>query len=312
MAAQEVYILLFAAVLLVIVLVAVLLYALQRLRRRRAQLLSDLKASPRLNSDRAFNRLVMARKEAEILTRQGSDITRARELIAQAQSAFDLGQFERSYELAQSAHEALVAARQGRALPTGAPSTSEPLTSRAGPGARPVERLGAGVTTYPTPTGVPLAAATGLPRNRVESQFAMKLLDAEVATAKNTRPTDPATLSALEFQGKAQAAFAAGEYTDAFRFALKGRRGLGSNVETVAPGPGTRPGVGGGVPLDAGPVAERAVSATRCPDCGYPTTADDVFCRGCGSQRSPATCPRCGTPRTTVDTFCGRCGERFS
>jgi Double zinc ribbon len=302
---EGVYVVLFVAVVLVILFVALLLLAIQRLRRRKTQLLDDLKSSPRLNSDRAFNRLEMARREAAVLSRQGVEISRARELIAQSQAALDLRQFERAYERAQSAHEALVAARQGRPLAAATP-TREPMSPRSGS----MGPDGSSATALPS-----TPAPTGLPKNRAESQFEMRLLDSDVESAKQSKPSDPATLAATDFQGKAQAAFDSGEYTEALRLALKGRRGLGGKVETVAPGPSSRP-LGGASspndPQDPGATAERAASATRCSSCGYPTTPDDVFCRGCGSPRAPAACPRCGTPRTPADTFCGRCGERFS
>lgn len=311
MATEQVYLLLFGAVVLVVVFVAVLLLAIRRLRRRKAQLLSDLKNSPRLNSDRAFNRLAMARREADILAQQGTEVSRARELIAQSQSAFDLGQNERSYELAQSAHEALVSARQGRPLLASA-APAEPMTPRSGTRTAPPPEGVSGALSSGSPLASRPPPSTGLPRNRLESQFEIRMLDAELEVARSSRPSEPATLVGIAFQAQAQAAFAAGQYTEAFRFALKGRRGLGGNIEGVAPGPGSRSPDAVSGPLDPSRTAETAASAVRCPNCGYPTTPDDVFCRGCGSPRSPASCPRCGTPRTPADTFCGRCGERFN
>lgn len=310
MATEQVYLLIFGAVVLTVVFVAVLLLAIQRLRRRKAQLLRDLKNSPRLNADRAYNRLAMARREADILANQGNDVRPARALIAQSQSAFDLGQTERSYELAQSAHESLVSARQGLALPSS--PAPEPLSPRTS--SRPLPAASAVAPGAPAsePSTPPVPPATGLPRNRVESQFEMRLLESDLASAQRNRPSEPATRAAIDFQKRAQASFAAGQYTEAFGFALKGRRGLGGNVEAVAPGPNPRAPEAATGPLDPRVAAERAASSSRCPNCGYPTTPDDVFCRGCGTPRAPAACPRCGTPRTPADTFCGRCGERFS
>lgn len=310
MATEQVYLLVFGAVVLVVIFVAFLLFAIQRLRKRKAKLLDELKSSPRLNADRAFNRLEMARREADILARQGTDVARARELIAQSQAALDLRQTERAYELAQSAHESLVATRQGR-LPSSALPTSDPMVPRSGPRAVPNGTGSNGLPSSAAAGSTP-PPATGLPRNRVESQFEMRLLDADLARARQDRPSDPATRAGSDFRAKAQAAFDAGQFTEAFAFALKGRRGLGGNVESVA----TRPLLSGAEPateaIDPSGAAERAASAARCPSCGYPTTPDDVFCRGCGTPRTPAACPRCGTPRTPTDTFCGRCGERFS
>ena len=312
MATTETYYVLFLAVVLVIVVIGLLLLALQRLRRRKAELLKDLEGRPRANADRAFNRLAMARREADIVAHQGLDVSAARDQIAQSQAALDNRQFDRAYERAQSAHESLVAARQGRPLPSGPPARDPPAVP-----SRPVL-----TSSSPSATSVPVAppaGSPGLPRNRVESQFEMRLLAADLETAQRTRPSDPGTLAAVDFQSRARAAFDAEQYTDAFRFALKGRRGLGGNVETVAVGPTSGsargpvvPGNPDGVPLDPGAAADRAASSARCPNCGYPTSPDDAFCRGCGTPREPSTCPRCGAPRSPADTFCGRCGERFS
>ncbi len=314
MATTQLYELIAVAVVLIIVAIAIGLFAIRRLRLRKAELLGELRASPRLNADRAYNRLEMARREAAILARQGTDISKARSMIAQSQSAFDLGQMDRAYELAQSAHENLVAIRHGQALPSTPVSTSEPMAPRTNSGTRgPDPRsTGPGALRAGATAVTPGPGSTGLPRNQVESQFEMKLLDSDLVTARQSHPSEPATLAAIDFQGKAEQAFAAGQYTEAFSFALKGRRGLGGNLGTVAPAVGAPPLSSGAGGLDPDQAAERAASASRCPHCGYPTTPDDAFCRGCGTPRSPATCPRCGAPRTAADTFCGRCGERFS
>jgi Double zinc ribbon len=310
MTSGEVYVALFVAVVLGIVVVAVLLLAISRLRKRRAQLLDDLKNAPELIHDRAFNRLAMARREVEILSRQGTDVSRAREMIAQSQSAFDLSKFDRSYELAQSAHEALVAARSGRPLAStaGAP----PLASRASPAPVPVVPV-AGGGSPASGSASEFSTRSPLIPNQAQSQFELKLLDAELAEANRSRPENPGTLAAVELRTSAQKAWDVGQYTESFRFALRARRSLGS-VEAVglSPGPGGAPSGLSPGSLDASDAAERAASSARCPDCGYPVTADDAFCRGCGVPRTPGPCPSCGAPRGPRDAFCGRCGRTFS
>jgi Double zinc ribbon len=316
---SELYILIAAAVILGVVVIGVLLLIINRLKRRRAQLLDELSTSPRVVSDRAYNRLEMARREAAILGRQGADTSRARELIAQSQAALDQRQFSRAYELAQSAHEALVHARTTGTLPssgTGPPTPASP----------PTPPVLSPRSAAPSFAAVPLASGGGgldvtapvarLAPNRAESQFQIRLLDAELdaATAKRSSPAMVATASALRSQ--AQSSFDHEQYTDALRFALRARRELGGNVETLAPGPpsaapaaGERSNGGTG---DPSVVAERAASGARCPQCGYPALADDAFCRGCGLPRTPTTCAKCGAARTPSDTFCGRCGQRFN
>lgn len=311
MVTEQAYVLLFVAVVLVVIVVGIALLTLNRIRRRKTQLLDELKHSPRLDADRAFNRVMMSRREEDIVARQGADTRRAREQIAQAQAALDLRQFDRAYELATSAHESLVKARQGSSpgAPLVSASTTEtrprPLTPNP-PGVSPVS------PTAASPGRTPAAAAPAIPRGRAEAQFEMKLLDSELDAATASHPGAPATLAGLDFQAKARAAFDAGQFSDAFRLALKGRRGLGGRVETVAPGPASRAPDAGAVPVDADAAAESAAGSARCPNCGYPVTSADAFCRGCGTPRTPMTCPKCGAARAPADTFCGRCGERFS
>jgi hypothetical protein len=289
---------------LVVVVLAIFLVVLRRLRARRDRILLELGSKPELVQDRAFNRLAMARQEAQVLGRTGSDTSRAQELIAQSQGAFDTHQYARSYELAQSAHESLVNARGRSAPPAGSvPPPFGPTAPAPPSSAAPKE-----VSTSPP-------APAPLPRNRAESQFQLHLLEQEVATARQDRPKQGGTLAAISLQAEAQSAFDGGEFTEAFRLALKARRSLGGKVESLAP-PHRAPSSGAPAPSAASPLdpsatAEQAAAANRCTSCGYPTLPDDTFCRGCGTPLSPRTCPSCGGPRRPADTFCGRCGASF-
>lgn len=298
-------------VFLAAVVAGLLLYLLRRLRARRTKLISELEDRPELNRDRAFNRLAMARREAGILAGQGVDVHRAQELIADAQGAFDTRQFDRAYQVAQSAHESLVNARQqGMKVVGAAPSVR-------GPGS------GAPPETLSNPAAVPGAlksappAAPAIPKNRAESQFQMRLLSDELGALPARRARDPAVVGATTLRTQAQAAFDKGEFTEAFRLALRGRRTLGGTVESLpaAGGPATSvaPGPTNGslAAPDAAQTADSVAGAERCPDCGYPALPGDAFCRGCGRPRAALTCPSCGAPRVGDEAFCGRCGARF-
>jgi hypothetical protein len=299
------YVLIALIVVLGVVLIGLALLTLRRLRARRQKLLNDLAVSPRHAGDRAFNRIDMARRETAILDRQGVDTAKARDLIAQAQSAFDQGQFPRAYESAQSAHEALVHAQQTR-----------PLSGAASPpalaSARPPPTSASGGSVVATASLPPKLAP-----NRAESQFQLHLLDSDLDSARGSKGSPSALTTASALRSQAQAAFDREQYTDALRLALRGRRELGGKVETLAVGGGgsataPAPGGTGGDGDDPTVAAERVASGTRCAQCGYPLRADDGFCRGCGRPLTPALCPKCGAPRTPADTFCGKCGERFS
>jgi Double zinc ribbon len=313
----DIYVLIAVIVVLGVIGAALGLLAIKRLKARRAQLLNDLTSSPRHAGDRAFNRIEMARREVAILGRQGADTGRARDLIAQAQAAFDMSQFPRAYELAQSAHEALVHVRQTAPLGGGGSAPLAPSTS-AGPKVGAPASAAEAVPHAAAPTEVPSSVPTPprLAPNRAESQFQIRLLDSDLDSARSSRgsPSMIATASALRSQ--AQSAFDREQYTDALKFALRGRRELGGRVETLALSPGSTTGPAivapDGPTPDLSTLAERAASGTRCPQCGYPTRTDDGFCRGCGRPLVPTACSKCGAPRSAADTFCGKCGQRFS
>jgi len=297
-------------VLLSVVIIGVLLFMVRRLRQRRAKILGELRDRPQLMQDRAFNRIAMARRESDILAGQGTDVTRSRELISQAQGAFDLRKFDQAYQLGQQAHEALVYARRDASPLPRAPLNSPPLSTA---------NRTAGSADLPAPTSTQGAAGparTGIPKNRAESQFQLRLLDQELEVARRGHGRTTTTRDAAEIRTEATAAFDRGDFTEAFRLALKGRRTLGAEVEGLPPvrvaGMTSPTPNGASSSSDATQTAERVAGAERCPECGYPALPGDAFCRGCGQPRAPRTCAQCGTPRTPVDTFCGRCGARFS
>jgi len=304
-------------VVLAVVVAGLLLYLLRRLKNRRAKLMSELEDRPELNQDRAFNRLAMARREAQILAGQGVDVERARELIAEAQGAFDLRHFDQAYQSAQSAHEALVNARA-----QGARSTGTPLPS-SGPSAYPASAPpSASHGAAPPPAAAtPVAESPprpSIPKYRAESQFQMRLLTDELEALPARRRKEPGGLQAARLGREASAAFERADYPEAFRLALKGRRALGGTLESLPPSPtpASRPAPEGGNGTGATPdltrTAETVASGERCPECGYPALAGDAFCRGCGRPRAAMTCPSCGAPRGEQEPFCGRCGARFT
>ena len=296
-------------VFLAVVVIGLLLYLLRRLRNRRDKLLSELDNRPELTQDRAFNRLAMARREASLLADQGVDVARAQELIAESQGAFDNRHYDRAYETAQSAHEALVTARQRGSRTTGTPLPSASPTVGRGTTGAPV----AAAATVPAPPPPETPARPVIAKNQAESQFQIRLLTEELGALPPRRSKDPSRIQAAEFARMASEAFAKGDYTEAFRLALKGRRALGGSVESLPlTGSGEAPTADGeAAKPDLAETARTVAGGERCPDCGYPMLAGDSFCRGCGKPKGTMTCPSCGAPRGADDPFCGRCGTRF-
>lgn len=299
----EGYELLAVGVIALVLVVLVSFHYLHRYRMRRLQALRDGGAAPELASDRAFNRIALARREADLLAAQGEDVGRAKQLIDLANRSMETRNFGRAYELAQSAHETLVRTRREPAHPHPLASTP-PLAGGAAPPS--AASTAAGKAEAPAPSAPPV------PKNRAEAQFQLRLFEEDLAAVAKGGEYGREVGEARSLYAEAQAAFSRADYTDALRLSLRGRRRVGGHVETLAPpgGPPARvavPKTDG----DAARSAEELAARERCPSCGHPTTPADAFCRGCGAVRSPTACPRCGASRTPIDAFCGRCGERY-
>jgi len=299
-------------VVLAVIVVGLLVYLLKRLRARAAQLRGELENTPVLSQDRAFNRIAMARRETSVLVGQRVDVHRAQEIIAEAQGAFDIRQYDRAYQLAQSAHESLVNARAQGSRVVGAPLPSK------GSEPKPVTTPIAGSAPSSTSPAAESTPRPTIPKNRAESQFQLHLLRDELTALSPSAAQDPKAIEAASIGDQASAAFDREEYTEAFRLALHARRALGDVIESLPP-PGTSSAAapvkgaanGSATGPDAARTAETVADAERCAECGYPMLANDPFCRGCGRPRGPLTCPTCGATRGADEPFCGQCGNRF-
>lgn len=291
--------------------ILVVFYMLRNLRSHRVKVLASGAEHPEFASDRAYNRLALARREADLLAAQGGDVARARDLIALAESSLRSREFDRAYELAQSAHETLVTARRRQASagvlgsPSRGPAPVAPLAAAAPILEAPSGPKGEGGVAPPVPPAVP--------KNRAEAQFQLRLFEEDLVTAKGKDGGAQPSAEARELYVQAQAAFSRGDYGEAFRLALRGRRRVGATVEALAPSPVSPvpPGQPSPSPTDVAAAAERVALADRCPSCGHPISPDDSFCRGCGTARTPTACPKCGASRKAGDAFCGKCGTRY-
>lgn len=300
-------------------------YAIFRLRRRRKQLAAELSDAPEIKEDRAHNQIRLASSEADILERAGVDVTRPRDLLAQARTRLDRRDVEEAISLARSAHEALILAKRGS---SSVPPSSEGRATFGHRLAAPTPRPGPGPDSPPAPllafptlgsTGVeepvselpPAGSGVRLPKNRVESHFQLTLLVEEIEKSRTANPLEPTVAEAEGLRGQAQQAYGAGDYTDALRLALKGRRKLGTRIEALPPSAGpTAPIPPEEATARTGPKAAEA--QVNCPRCGRPNRPSDRFCRACGAPRQLSKCPRCGTPAAESDQFCGGCGSPLS
>lgn len=292
-------------VVFVIVLVTVIFVTITLLRNYRHRRLATMRADasdPATANDRAYNRLALARREADLYEAQGGDVERARQLIDLSSHSLATREYDRAYDLAQAAHETLVIARKG---PLKSRPPQRALTSEAVPATSPPPSPASASSAAPTPPSVP--------KNRAEAQFQLRLFEEDIVAAKKRSPAGATNEEAREAYVQAHAAFVRGDYAEAFRLALKGRRKVGGRVESLGPpAPGTATAPSEVSAPDPIATAEEVAGHDRCPSCGEPVVAGDAFCRGCGAAKTPLACPTCGGPRTPKDAFCGKCGTRYS
>jgi hypothetical protein len=299
-----------------------MIYFFVRMRRHRTRLKRDLDPSPDVLEDRAHNQLRLAESEAAILERDGIETTRARALLAESKSRLDVGDFVRARTLAQSAHEQLVTLRKTATTPYSSPSSSEAQDLREN-GSRPEfgfgdERLstntlsfGSSATVPGPPASTPQNPPEGprLAKNRAESQFETNRLNEELERLRLRHPDDPRLAEGIRYLAGSRSAYQAGDFTEALRLSLRGRRSIGAQIGSLGPpSPGTRLSSHSTAPVSLQGSPERLVGGTVCPACGRPTRPGDRFCRTCGAHVGSAMCPRCGKPLTDGDQFCATCG----
>jgi RNA polymerase subunit RPABC4/transcription elongation factor Spt4 len=281
----------------------------RRLKARLAELRGESAGSAEFTDDRSYNLIRLARAEAETLKRQGVDVHVAEAALADADAAMRQRNYDMAVLDARRAHEILVGLRDGpKPRPgTGASppsSTSRSMTPPTPPPASPTRPN----QSPAIPDELPAADAPPAPRlakNRAESHFQIKLLNEELAAAGTSRPNDPSLAEGTTASQDAQIAYDRGDYTEAMRLALRGRRKLGTRIEALPP-PNTR------IPPTPPALAPVALGGPAgmapCVQCGRPLKASDRFCRACGTPKAPSACPSCGTAIEEGDRFCPACG----
>ncbi len=288
-------------VILVVVCVAVGLLALQTLRKRRDRLRSEIDASKASLEERAFNRIHLGRSAADHLERSGVDVAGPRRLLDRASKEFDAGHHDDALALASSAHEAL---RKQASAPAPSPTLPElaAAAATAPAGSSPPPSLSSAMGPPMAADRTAEAAApppNRLPKNKAESHFQLRLLDEELGGG-GPAGTPPATLQGVGgIASEAHASYDRGDFTEALRLALKGRRTLGARLETLPPSPSN---------ASAEPAPAPASGPDACRQCGQPLRSGDKFCRGCGAAAGATRCARCGDALEASDQFCGRCG----
>jgi len=274
-------------------------YAVTRLRARRQKLALELDTARDLIEDRAFNQVRIARAEAALLASRGVDVEGPTKLLADAEAARSRREFDTALALGRSAHESLVRLQRGDPASDDAPARPPAPRTTWVP-----ESLPVGPDADDPPSGdrsdddvVPRA---GLPKNKAEARFELALLREEIGRRTDAGTADAAVAESTKMADLAGQAFDRGDFTEALRLALRGRRHLGAHLETVPPPT---------IAASATPTPATSEAPLACSGCGEPLRPTDRFCRFCGTLRGPARCAGCGTPLAEEDRFCAACGR---
>lgn len=305
-----------AAIVLIAIVIAFLYYVRQRADRRKQELLGELADSRERVEDRAHNQIRLARHEARLLAAEGTDVSAPDRRLAEAEASLARHDGFHALQIARSVHDGLVQTRQ-RSLAMGGSSSTFPRGGALPSSAthRPGEIAGPPTLSLDAPSdgleeleplGSPPPGAP--PKNRLEAQFQLGLVDGELAEADRSRPNEAEVSEAKRIVAQARARQSEGEFTDALRLALKARRTLGGRVESLPP---VRSAPAAASTSSAAPAAG-ADSGRRCRGCGRPVSAADQFCRSCGSPVGALRCPRCASTLGGSDLFCGTCGSPVS
>ena len=321
-------------------------WVLRVLSLRRKRFLKELEAgTSESGEDAAHNQILTTRAVLKRLEAQGEDVSAAKAILKQAEAKQEAGRYAQALQLAREARNSMAPRAK-----------SAPVTSRVRVPASPrkVEKeellyrdIAEGTRGRAKPAaGSPAGASMeepdipepdssgnppsipelrkGVPKNQLESRFEINVLE------KSLKDTDDGSFpEARKLLTMAQRSFDRGDYSEALRLAMRGRKIVGTGTEeTISLSPATVVETPPEAPLpsaarsSAPPVVKDVVpepgtggarsTVIRCPRCGRENPTTNKFCRGCGKPLAEPQCPRCQKPVSPDDAFCGICGAPIS
>jgi len=263
------------AVVLVIVAVVViafveLKYLRKKMHNRRGQ------ASKRLDDlpDNAYNALVTAKAILGSMARGGIHSEEATSMLREAQVAYDRRNYRVTLDLTSKAKERLLVLKAKHAS-QGDIAKLESLAPSAEPVATTKEFL-----------------TKEFPPNLIQSKFSMEVANAYI---EEGRAAGRDVSQAVQLLDTARSRFDSKDYDGALataRLAERSARGEVIELKVAAP-----------------PTSSVATPDLSCARCGASLSADDAFCRKCGTRVTPLACASCGATLAADDTFCGKCGN---
>ncbi|HKZ62899.1 MAG TPA: zinc ribbon domain-containing protein [Thermoplasmata archaeon] len=249
------------------------LLELRYLRRRRTRRESEVEGP-----DKAHNALITTKAIRDALARGGVRSPEAEGLIQEADDSYRQRHFRVAVELSGKAKSVLRAVKLRHQQQGDIAKLDEIPAAK--------EAAGAEITDKER-------LMKELPPNYAQSKFSMGVARADIDAAK---ARGVATADAERFLADAQVSFEAQDFDIALKHAVRARRSLENNGTEAGP-----------------PAAQPAAPTSRtCASCGASLTADDAFCRKCGTKAGgPRTCPSCGAEVPGDDAFCRKCGTKI-
>lgn len=290
------------AVILVAILIGlslVIYFELRYMRRKRKP-----KIDMQLVRDEAYNSIVTVKAVAKVIEEREKDISKAEQLIFQAENAYSRGEYSRCKQLAESAKRELeISKAKEKEQVSG---TFEDILSKTQ-----VHDEEEKKTLF--------EEEKKLPENYLQSKFIMKNvekeLDRAISAGKDTGEAERLMERARQF-------FDQGDYSEALKYACRADKCftytetdfIKGTVSAKETDEDSEVSIKDTVEeaLEERGLAE-AIKEEVCRECGSSLEENDQFCGQCGSKVIKVrNCPSCGNDLQENDRFCRKCGTPVS
>lgn len=287
------------AVILVAILIGlslVIYFELRYMRRKRKP-----KIDMQLVKDEAYNQIVTIKAVTKVIEERGKDISKAEQLIFQAENAYSRGEYSRCKQLAQSAKKEL---EKAKTLEKEQVSGAFEDILRKPPAQ---EEEGEKKTLF--------EEEKKLPENYLQSKFIIKNVEKELDNAISAGRD---TSEAEKLIERARRFFDQGDYSEALKYACRADKCftytetdfIKSTVSVKETGDEPEDAIEDMVEeaLEERDLTE-AIKEEVCIECGSPLEEEDKFCGQCGSEVIKVrSCLSCGNDLQENDRFCRKCG----
>lgn len=264
--------------------------------------------------DEAYNSVMSTKSIANIMKKNGEDVTSAEITLERAEMALDAENYTRAKTLADEARDKLDSIREEGVIYSSTPTSSankKAYTLEDIEDAPPSEE---DMDEKTRELEEQKERLERLPENYMESQF-----EIEVARDMVKREGDEESRRLLRM---AENKFEEGDYTGALSYSIKCKRCIDEDKAGLLAGqtigkkkketiveetPGT------GTLKKETVITEKRLDKTGgeyyCQECGNPVSREDKFCNKCGAKvEITEKCPECGDEIDPDDNFCSECG----